>query len=186
MLKLSYYNKKKCHSDMYEVMESHSHLLRLPFNTSPVSSAKRIKILGLQCELQESQLGALGWEGLKLENGWWVQRELKISKDGKGDLQLAFYNHEHMPNYLSGTELKGGNLRVGTGPAVLFCLKSILVRSHHSEDSPSQGFTLYIVILDIGVTRRRCIHQRESSLLLWAQSQTNFSYHIALLRSCKD
>lgn len=51
VLKLSYHIKKKCHSDIYKVMESHSHLLRLPFNTSPLSSAKRTKILGLQCEL---------------------------------------------------------------------------------------------------------------------------------------
>lgn len=51
VLKLSYHIKKKCHSDIYKVMESHSHLLRLPVNTSPLSSAKRTKILGLQCEL---------------------------------------------------------------------------------------------------------------------------------------
>lgn len=51
VLKLSYHIKKKCHSDIYKVMESQSHLLRLPFNTSPFSSAKRTKLLGLLCEL---------------------------------------------------------------------------------------------------------------------------------------
>lgn len=51
MLKLSYWIKKKCHSDIYQVMEFDSHLLGLLFNTSPLSSAKRRKILGLLREL---------------------------------------------------------------------------------------------------------------------------------------
>lgn len=50
-LKLSHHIKKKCHSDIYKVMESYSHLLQLPFNTSSLSRAKRRKIGGLQCEL---------------------------------------------------------------------------------------------------------------------------------------
>lgn len=40
VLKLSYRIEKKCHSDSYKVMEFHSHLLQLLFNTSPLSSAK--------------------------------------------------------------------------------------------------------------------------------------------------
>lgn len=40
VLKRSYHIKKKCHSDIYKVMESHSHLLQLPFNTSPLAVPK--------------------------------------------------------------------------------------------------------------------------------------------------